>query len=209
MELQSGKCLKGKRNFAISRILSCMKLCNKQRTIATSPEAKRLEDETKLRERENILLSTISWYWANVTPSQMCYLLHRCKNGTFLVTKATADEVPNPNYRMAVKLQSEVYIFQVQQHKAELSLDFFNPYQPKAVTLYALVTKMMQASEKNGGVCDVSRGQGTVLVTLKYPVARISSLKAHCRRVIRLKYDKNIIEDLPVPKSIKTYLNSI
>jgi hypothetical protein len=198
-----------KHKFSTQRILSAS--CDSQRTIATQPEAETRLLEQKFREKESILLSTVSWFWGKLKPTQICYLMQFSTDGTFLVTgfRETQGDIHNPNYSIAVKLQRKVYIFKVQHQNGELSLDFSNPQLPKALTLFALVSKIVQASKIYGSVGEISSDRGTILVSLIYPVLRISSLKAHCRRVIRLKYENNNTEDLPIPKALKTYLRAI
>ena len=202
-----------KRKPSVQRISPTVALCNSQRTIATQPGAETalFEQEGEFRAKEIVLLSTVSWYWGELTPAQVCYLTQHCTDGTFLATgfKETVGDIYNPNYSIAVKLQKKVYIFKVQKQNGELSLDFSNPHQPKALTLFGLVSKIVQVSTTCGSVGEISSDRGTILVTFKYPVSRISSLKAHCRRVIRLRYDKDNIEDLPIPQGLKTYVSAI
>lgn len=198
-----------------SRILHCSQasqLCNHQRTIATQiATIPGQERNSNLRAIESILLSTVSWYWGEITPTQICYIMLECNDGTFMVnaTKETDDDIQNLKYNLAVKLKSKVYIFPIQHQNGELSLDFSNPRQPRAVTLFALVSKILQVSRTYGCTGEILTDRATIPVTLKYPVSRMSSLKAHSRRVIRLKYEKSKIEDLPIPARLKTYLMAI
>ena len=200
-----------KAKFTLRKILPAVSLHNSKRTIATKPRAILIEQESEFRAKEIILLSTVSWYWGELTSAQACYLLHDSPDGAFLATgfTETRGDICNPNYSIAVKLQRRVYIFKVQHQNGELSLDFFNSLQPKALTLHALVSKIVQVSKTSGSVGKITTDRGGILATFRYPVSRISSLKAHCRREIRLKFAKSNMEDLPLPKGLKTYLNAI
>ena len=187
--------------------------CNNNRRTATQAEIEMTlsVEEIEFRTKELIFLSTVSWYWGEIVPTQICHLMQDSPDGTFLVNALKRTEGNNyrPNYSIAVKLQREVFIFKVQYRNGELSLDFQNPHQPRALTLFALVSKILQISHTYGNVGELLTERGAVLVSLKYPISRISSLKAHCRRVIRLKKETSSTDVLPIPKELKRYLNTI
>ena len=197
-----------KAKFTLRKILPAVASHNSKRTIAKEPRAILLEQESKFRAKEIILLSTVSWYWGELTPAQACYLLHDSPDGAFLATgfTETRGDICNPNYSIAVKLQRGVYIFKVRHQNGHLSLDFFNPFKLKALTLHALVSKIVQVSKTCGSVGKITTDRGAIF---RHPVSRISSLKAHCRREIRLQFAESKMEDLPLPKGLKTYLNAI
>jgi hypothetical protein len=199
-----------KHKLCLRRTLPAVALHNSKRTIATQPQRAILLEQ-EFRSKEIILLSTVSWYWGVLTPAQACYLMHQSPDGSFLATgfRETRGDHSNPNYSLAVKLQREVYIFKVRHQNGQLSLDFSNPLQPKALTLHGLVSKIVQASKTHGSVGKITSDRGTILASFKHPVSRISSLKAHCRRVVRLKFNRTSIKDLPLPEQLKTYLNTI
>lgn len=209
MERKGFKHMKYKLNAP--KIMPSVELCNHQRIKGMQPE-KISEEEKELRANESILLSTVSWYWGEIKPTQICYIMQGCSDGTFMVnaSKETDEVTHNLKYSLAVKRKSKVHIFQIQHRNGELSLDFSNPHQPRAVTLFALVSKILQVSRTYSCMGEIQTDRPpTIPVALKYPVSRISSLKAHCRRVIRLKYEKSDIEDLPIPEQLKTYLIAI
>ena len=195
------------------KTLPSLELGNRQRIKRMQPKTIS-EQEKELRANERILLSTVSWYWGEITPAQIRYIMQGCNDGTFMVNASREtdgdDDTHNLKYNLAVKLKSKVYIFEIQHQNGELSLDFSNPHQPRAVTLFALVAKILQVSRTYSCIGEIQTDRPpTIPVTLKYPVSRISSLKAHCRRVIRLRCKKSDIEDLPIPQQLQTYLKAI
>lgn len=166
----------------------------------------RNEEEYFFRWRERILLSTVCWYWGDISVGQVQYLMEHASNGTFLVAQRDIKDTLDVRYCIAVKLQGKIYFLSVKSENGELSLGSKSPDRPKAVTLYGLVTKLVQKSKMNGTIGEIRTPQNSIQIYLKDSITRISSLKAHCRRVIRLKYRTDRVDHLPIPKSLQKYL---
>lgn len=170
-----------------------------------------MEEEHLLRAREQFMLTTVCWYWGDVTAGQVRYLMKYVPDETFLVARTDPKGASDVRYNVAVKLQSRIFFLQVESENGELSLDFRSANQPKAVTLYGLITKLVQRSRKGGnvGVIRTAPHEASQIKLMGF-VSRISSLKAHCRRVVRLQHhDAEQVERLPIPRCLKAYLKAI
>lgn len=183
--------------------------------MSKSPKSLRAEElrQSKeaylLRSKERILLSTVCWYWGDISIGQTNYLMQHVSDGAFLVAQREKKDKLDTRYSIAVKLQGKIYYLKVESENNKLSLDFANPSQPKAVTLYGLVAKLIQKSKANGTVGEIRTPEESIQINIKNSITRISSLKAHCRRVIRLQYETDRVDYLPIPKSLQTYLKAV
>lgn len=192
--------------MATQNTLSCWK---------NSPKSSRLVEgrmtEEELRAREQIMLTTVCWYWGDVTAGQVRYLMKFVPDDTFLVGRTDSNGTSDIRYNIAVKVQSRVVFLQVESENGELSLDFRSANQPTAVTLYGLITKLVQKSKRGGNVGVIRTApQKAIQIKLMGFISRISSLKAHCRRVIRLQHhDAKQVDPLPIPRCLKVYLKAI
>lgn len=158
---------------------------------------------TYIENEKRIYLDTASWFWGNLSNRQAEYLLHDAKDGVFVVRNSSKEGFL---YCITYKLRRKVASLRVFEKDGQLSLNFDDPTQVRAATLHGLVAKLLSASMKRGSVCKLERSSKAVSLKLNSPVNRLSSLKAHCRRVIRMTCTNETINSLAVPRHLKSFL---
>ena len=156
-----------------------------------------------IEEERRTHLDTASWFWGNLSSGQAEYLLHGRTDGTFVVRNSSEDGFL---YCITYKLDGRVASLCVFEENGVLSLNFNDPTQVRAATLHGLIAKLLNTSVKRGAICKLERSSKAVPLKLTSPVNRLSSLKAHCRRVLRMTSDDEILCALPLPKHLKSFL---
>ena len=159
-----------------------------------------------IHEEKTTYLNTVSWFWGNLSNGQAEYLLRNSQDGTFVV-RHSAD--PASLYCITYKLDGVVASVRVYENDGQLSINFNDPLQVRAPTLHGLIAKLVRLSANGGVVCRLERSSKVLSLKLTRPVNRLSSLRAHCKRVIRMTMSHETISALPLPKQIKTFLSAI
>lgn len=158
---------------------------------------------------ERAKLDTTYFFWGPLSDGQAAYLLQDSPEGTYLA-RETVKNASEREFNIIVKIRGGITSLPVLRRQSLLSLDFLDFRQPRAVTLYGLIQKLVQKTRVDSAVCtlDVNSAEPIPLRMIE-PYKRISSLKAHCRRALRMKYDVQEIEGLPLPNQMKKYLTAI
>lgn len=154
-------------------------------------------------DERTIYLDTVSWFWGNLSHCQAQYLLQETQDGTFIVRHATDR---NSLYCITYKLDGVVASVRVYEINGELSINFDDPLQVRALTLHGLISKLVRLSDCGGFVCKLQRSSKVLSLKLNRPVNRMSSLRAHCKRVIRMSIPPRTISALAIPKHVKSFL---
>ena len=156
-----------------------------------------------LEDEKRIYLDTTSWFWGDLSNRQAEYLLRDAEDGVFVVCNSSEKGFL---YCITYKLGQKVGTLRVFERDGQLSLNFDDPMQVRAATIHGLIAKLLNASIKHGSVCKLERSSRAVPLKLNSPVNRISSLRAHCRRVIRMTSANETISDLALPRHLKSFL---
>ncbi|CAB4006561.1 CG8146 [Paramuricea clavata] len=156
-----------------------------------------------LHEEKTIYLDTVSWFWGNLSNGQAEYLLRDTQDGTFVV-RHSADETSL--YCITYKLDGVVASVRVYENDGQLSINFDDPLQIRAATLHGLIAKLVRLSANGGFVCKLERSSKVLSLQLTRPVNRLSSLRAHCKRVIRMSMPLETMNALVLPKHVKSFL---
>lgn len=160
-------------------------------------------DTSLIFEEKRIYLDTVSWFWGNLSNGQAEYLLENTQDGTFVVRNSTDQ---TSLYSITYKLDGIVANVRVYENGGKLSINFDDPLQVRAPTLHGLIAKLVRLSAEGGFVCKLERASKVLSLKLTRPVNRISSLRAHCKRVIRISMTQEAINGLPLPKHAKSFL---
>ena len=156
-----------------------------------------------IREEKETYLDTVSWFWGNLSNGQAEYLLRETLDGTFVV-RHSADQTTL--YCITYKLDGVVASVRVYESDGQLSINFDDPLQVRAPTLHGLIAKLVRLSAKDGFVCKLERSSKVLSLKLARPINRLSSLRAHCKRVIRMSMPHETISALALPKHVKSFL---
>jgi hypothetical protein len=156
-----------------------------------------------LHEEKTIYLDTVSWFWGNLSNGQAEYLLQDTQDGTFVV-RHSIDETSL--YCITYKLDGVVASVRVYENDGQLSINFDDPLQIRAATLHGLIAKLVRLSANGGFVCKLERSSKVLSLQLTRPVNRLSSLRAHCKRVIRMSMPHETMNALVLPKHVKSFL---
>ena len=165
---------------------------------ACDPSSKSLLDEEM-----RIYLDTCSWYWGNLSEEQAEFLLRDTEEGTFIARRSTNER---RLYCITYKLDGIMASVRVYENDGQLSINFDDPLQVRAPTLHGLIAKLVRLSSSNGFACKVERSPKILPLKLSRPVNRMSSLRAHCKRVIRMSTSDETIKALELPKQIERLL---
>lgn len=156
-----------------------------------------------LEDERRTYLDTASWFWGDLSKGQAEYLLLDAKEGTFVVRNSSTVGFL---YCITYKLDGKVASLRIFEKDGQLSLNFDDPTQVRAATLHGLIAKLLNASIKYGSVCMLERSSKSLSLKLNSPVNRLSSLRAHCRRVIRMTTADETISASTLPKHLKSFL---
>lgn len=159
--------------------------------------------ESLIDEEMRIYLDTCSWYWGNLSDEQADFLLRDTEEGTY-IARHSIDETCM--YCITYKLDGIVASVRVYESDGQLSINFDDPSQVRAPTLHGLIAKLVQLSANIGFACKVERSPKILPLKLSRPVNRLSSLRAHCKRVIRMSTSDETIKALGLPKHIVYFL---
>lgn len=161
-------------------------------------------------EYERVKLDTACFFWGSLSDAQAAYLLLDALEGTYIAREIQRQSTNEREFDIVVKIRGAITILPVLRQHGLLSLDFGDDRQPTAVTLYCLIQKLVQKTKVDAAVFTlVDHGGLKIPVQIIEPCKRISSLKAHCRRAVRMKYAVKEIETLLLPKAMKKYLMAI
>ena len=161
------------------------------------------ENISLIHEEKATYLNTVSWFWGNLSNGQAEYLLRDSQDGTFLVRHCAE---PTSLYCITYKLDEVVASVRVYENDGQLSINFHDPLQVRAPTLHGLIAKLVRLSANGGIVCRLERSSKVLSLKLTQPINRLSSLRAHCKRVIRMSLPHETISALPLPKHVKLFL---
>ena len=160
-------------------------------------------NESLIDEEMRIYLDTCSWYWGNLSKEQAEFLLRDTEEGTYIARRSTDESCL---YCITYKLDGIVASVRVYENEGQLSINFDDPLQVRAPTLHGLIAKLVRLSTSNGFACKVERSPKILPLKLSRPINRLSSLRAHCKRVIRMSTSDEAIEALRLPKHIEYFL---
>ena len=161
------------------------------------------ESSSLISEEKATYLNTVSWFWGNLSNGQAEYLLRDSQDGTFIVRHSAE---PTSLYCITYKLDEVVASVRVYENDGQLSINFDDPLQVRAPTLHGLIAKLVRLSANGGIVCRLERSSKVLSLKLTLPVNRLSSLRAHCKRVIRMSMSHEKISALPLPKHVKSFV---
>ncbi|KAK4872688.1 hypothetical protein RN001_014717 [Aquatica leii] len=151
-------------------------------------------------------LSKFGWYWGSIPRSKVCEKLKDQPDGAFLVRDSSSD-----NYILTLSFRSSGRTLHTRIEHSFGHYSFYSPQQGFS-SISELIEKSMARSE-GAVLCysadredDVNPGYPVRLIK---PVSRFTEVKClqHlCRFVIRQYVSLNNISNLPLPKTLKGYL---
>lgn len=186
-----------------SKWANCTKLCQRRLTILFFEYVR----ETKMQvDYERVILDTLYFHWGKITDSQIEYLLKDAPVGSFLTRECDANSSIQYNILVKITDRSIACLDVLKKGGLFCLAQDSKRYPAVAVTLYGLVEKLVAKTKKDGRACRLRSRCRTEDVKLIEPIRRMSSLKAHCRRVVRLKIFPTDIEKLDISPYYKSYL---
>ncbi len=157
---------------------------------------------------DKYVLSTVSWYWPEL--SAMCAekTLHEKPDGTFLVRKSSTSGFM---FTVTYKIEGKVGNLRVQCQNGVFCLSFLDPSQPREPTIQGLIEKLNKLTSKDTFACGLKRELNgvTTVVPLKFerPLKRNVTLQDHCRRsIMRQLDDPEDVRKLDLTENMKEFL---
>lgn len=157
---------------------------------------------------DKYMLSTISWYWPELSGVPAERILYKEADGTFLVRKSST---PGYMFTVTYKIEGKVGNLRVQCRNGLFCLSFHDPLQPREPTLKGLIEKLYQLTTKESFICGLKRELNGVTTSvplkLERPLKRNITLQDHCRKAImRRMNDPQDVLQLDLTTNMKQFL---
>ena len=175
------------------------------------PECKPEEDQLfkkPLRFAEDkYVLSTVPWYWPDISCQTANEIIKVCSDGTFLVRRS---ETAGFMFSLTYIIGGRVGNIRVHCKSGLFSLNFDDCTQPREPTLQLLVQRLMEAkSPEYTTILYRVAGDRKLAIPFKLEssLQRNISLMDHCRKVIMRTVDKpEDVWQFDIPESVKAFL---
>ena len=156
---------------------------------------------------DKYVLSTVTWYWPEISCQSATSMMELCPNGTFLVRRS---ETPGFAFSFTYKIAGIVGNARVYCKNGLFGLCQDDRIQPREPTLKLLVERLLKRMDCEQLIM-VYRKTGDYMkalpLKLEHPLQRNVSLMDHCRRVImRSVHKPEDVWQFDLPRKMKIFL---